>query len=104
MAARFKSKLFVLHVVPPRLSYYPLPAAATPEALQRDQEHQERCREDFDLFITELGDVSVEGRLVEGDAHRVFCGRKQRRSCYDADQRLWPPTATPWLGNFKGPP
>jgi len=68
MAARFKSKLFVLHVVPPRLSYYPLPAAATPEALQRDQEHQERCREDFDLFITELGDVSVEGRLVEGDA------------------------------------
>jgi nucleotide-binding universal stress UspA family protein len=69
MAARFNSKLIVLHVLPPRLSYYPLPAAATPGALRQDQEDQERFRKDFDLFITELGaELSVERRLQEGDA------------------------------------
>lgn len=69
MAARFNSKLIVLHVLPVRLSYYPLAAAATAGALQRDQEDRERHRQDFDLFIAELGsEISIEPRLSEGDA------------------------------------
>jgi nucleotide-binding universal stress UspA family protein len=69
MAAKFNSKLIVLHVLPPRLSYYPLPAAATAAALQRDQEEHERCRKEFDSFIAELGRaISVEKRISEGDA------------------------------------
>jgi nucleotide-binding universal stress UspA family protein len=69
MAAKFNSKLIVLHVLSPRLSYYPLPAIATSAALQRDQEEHERCRKEFDSFISELGGASsVEKRLSEGDA------------------------------------
>lgn len=69
MAARFNSKLIVLHVLAPQLSYYPLPAAATPGALRRDKDEREKRQEDFEAFIAEFGgDVSVEPRLTEGDA------------------------------------
>jgi nucleotide-binding universal stress UspA family protein len=54
---------------PPQLSYYPLPAAATPVALQRDQDEREKRQQEFESFIAELGgDVSVQPRLLEGDA------------------------------------
>ena len=69
MAARFCSKLIVVHVLDPRLSYYPLPAAATPVARQRDKDERDKRQKDFESFIAEFeGDVSVEPRLTEGDA------------------------------------
>jgi nucleotide-binding universal stress UspA family protein len=69
MTARFSSKLIVLHVLGARLSYYTLPAAATPIALQRDQEERHTRQKEFESFIAELGgDFSVQPRLLEGDA------------------------------------
>jgi nucleotide-binding universal stress UspA family protein len=69
MAARFDSRLLVLHVLDSQLSYYPIPAAATPAALQRDMETRENRRREFDSFVTELcRGVSVEPRVLEGDA------------------------------------
>jgi nucleotide-binding universal stress UspA family protein len=81
MTARFNSRLIVLHVLPPRLSYYPLPAAVTPGALQRDQEDQERRRKDLELFIAEFGgNISIEGCVLEGDAAEciVSCAEEDK--------------------------
>jgi len=80
MAARFNSKVIVLYVLDPRLSYYPLPAAATPVALQRDQDEREKRKKQFESFVAELGgDLSVQPRLLEGDAAEsiVLCGKEE---------------------------
>lgn len=79
MASRFSSKLIVLHVLDPQLSHYPLPAAATPAALQRDKDERENRQKDFEAFIADFGgNVSIEPRLSEGDAAEniVFCAKE----------------------------
>jgi hypothetical protein len=73
MAARFNSEVIVLHVLGSRLSYYPLPAAATPVALKRDQEKRERRQKEFESFVAprrrSFGTTAIIGRR---------CGRMYR--------------------------
>lgn len=68
MAAGFSSQLFLLHVLEPRLSYYPIPAAATAGALQHDTEARKARRTEFQSFVSEYFDgISRHPQLAEGD-------------------------------------
>ncbi len=68
MAARFSSELFLLHVLEPQLSYYPIPAAATPAALRHDSEARVARQTELQSFVSEFfRDASVRPQLSEGD-------------------------------------
>lgn len=73
MAVRFGSELFLLHVLAPPLSYYPIPAAATPAALEHDKEIRKAKQTEFESFVSELfSGISVHSQLLEGDeSHRI---------------------------------
>ena len=69
MARRFGSRLFVLHLLEPHVSYYPIPAAATPGAVKTDQEEREARRQKFESLISDFfAGIPTEARLEEGDA------------------------------------
>jgi nucleotide-binding universal stress UspA family protein len=68
MAARFSSELFILHVLEPHLSYYPIPAAATPAAMQHDTQAHTARHTEFQSFVSELfSNISVRPLPSEGD-------------------------------------
>jgi nucleotide-binding universal stress UspA family protein len=68
MAARFSSQLFLLHVLEPRLSYYPIPAAATAGALQHDTEARQARKNEFRSFVSEFfNGMPVRPQVTEGD-------------------------------------
>jgi nucleotide-binding universal stress UspA family protein len=68
MAARFRSEVLILHVLPPELSYYPIPAAATPAALQRDREQRKTRKAELQSFVAEyFRGIAVQSKLTEGD-------------------------------------
>ncbi len=74
MARRFNSELLVLHVFEPFVSYYPVPATATPRAIRSEQERRQEQQEKLDAFLPAfLGDISRTSRFAEGDpAERII--------------------------------
>ena len=69
MATRFNSRLFVLNVLEPRLSFYPIPAAATPAALEHERLARAAHHRQFESFISEVfNGISVQPQVSEGDA------------------------------------
>lgn len=68
MAARFNSELFLLHVLEPQLSSYPIPAAASAAALQHDAETRQARKNEFQSFASELfSGFPVRPQVSEGD-------------------------------------
>jgi nucleotide-binding universal stress UspA family protein len=81
MATRFQSELLILHVLDPTLSSYPIPAAATPAALKRDQEKRQTRQTEFESFISAFfGGISPKTRFAEGDTAQsiVFCAQENK--------------------------
>lgn len=73
MAARFHARLQVLYVLPPELSSYPLPVAATRQAIARDRAEREQCGKALEAFVAEFpATVPVEPLLLEGDPGEVI--------------------------------
>jgi nucleotide-binding universal stress UspA family protein len=69
MVSRFQSELFILHVLEPLLSYYPLSAAAMPTAVMQAEEARKTRQSEFASFISNLfRGVSVQPCVLEGDA------------------------------------
>jgi nucleotide-binding universal stress UspA family protein len=69
MARRFASELLILQVFEPQLSYYPIPAAATPAALKHEHEDRQSREAEFASFASDFfSDIPVRARCVEGDA------------------------------------
>lgn len=96
MARRFNSELFVLHVFEPYVSYYPVPAAATPRAVRSEQERREERQQKFESFLPAfLGDISRTSRFAEGDPAEciISCARE-----FGADLIMMP---THGYGKFR---
>ncbi|HYL75724.1 MAG TPA: universal stress protein [Bryobacteraceae bacterium] len=69
MAARFNSKVFLLHCLEPRPSYYPIAAVATPAALKHSTETREVTQAKLEAFVSDFfSGVAVQPVLTEGDA------------------------------------
>jgi nucleotide-binding universal stress UspA family protein len=69
MVARFSSELLILHVLEPQLSYYPIPAAATPAAMEHDRETQSSKQAAFELLVSEFfSGTFAHPQVLEGDA------------------------------------
>lgn len=96
MAARFGSRLLVLHVAEPHVSPYPMPAAATPAAMQRDQEKRAERQHELESFVSAFfPSIPAESRLTEGDPAEciVVCARE-----FQADLIMMP---THGYGKFR---
>jgi nucleotide-binding universal stress UspA family protein len=81
MARRFSSELLVLHVFEPTVSYYPVPAAATPRAIGSERERRQEQQQKFESFLAAyFGDLSKKSRFDEGDPVEciVSCAREFR--------------------------
>jgi len=81
MAYRFSSQLFLLHVLEPRLSYYPISAAASAGALQHDTEARQARKNEFQSFVSEFfRGMPVRPQVTEGDVanHIVSCAQENK--------------------------
>ncbi len=69
MAARFHSRVFLLHSLEPRPSYYPIAAVATAAALKQSRETRESAQTKLEAFVADFfSGVPVQPVLTEGDA------------------------------------
>lgn len=68
MATRFESQVFLLHVQEPHVSYYPVPAAATPVALNEEKASRAREQQEFDSLAADLfNGIPVRAQTRDGD-------------------------------------
>lgn len=80
MAMKFRSRIEVLHVLNPELRLYPIPAAATSHALERNRAEREARTKALEGFAAEFqGSVPVEPVLLQGDdaAQVIACYAKE---------------------------